>query len=50
MYHFGQLVMIATIGNADLVIGNRMLFYVVVDDVMVPRRMRYGRRDPDKIL
>lgn len=31
-------------------IGNYLIFYVVIDNVMVIRRMLYGRRDLDRIL
>ena len=31
-------------------VGNYLIFYVVVDNVMIIRRMLYGRRDLDRIL
>jgi addiction module RelE/StbE family toxin len=31
-------------------VGNYLVFYVVIDKVMIVRRMLYGRRDIDKIL
>lgn len=31
-------------------VGNYLVFYVVIDNVMVVRRMLYGRRDIDNIL
>ncbi len=33
-----------------ILVGNYLIFYVVINDVMVVRRMLYGRRDLDKIL
>ena len=33
-----------------ILIGNYIIFYVVIDNVMVIRRMLYGRRDIDRIL
>jgi toxin ParE1/3/4 len=31
-------------------VGNYLVFYVVVDNAMIVRRMLYGRRDLDRIL
>lgn len=33
-----------------IIIGNYLIFYVVMDDTMFVRRMLYGRRDLDRIL
>lgn len=33
-----------------IIVGNYLIFYVVIDDTMIVRRMLYGRRDLDKIL
>jgi len=33
-----------------ILVGNCLIFYVVVDNVMIIRRMLYGRRDLDRIL
>lgn len=33
-----------------IIVGNYLIFYVVIDDTMVVRRMLYGRRDLDRIL
>jgi addiction module RelE/StbE family toxin len=33
-----------------IIVGNYLIFYVVIDNTMVVRRMLYGRRDLDKIL
>ena len=33
-----------------ILVGNYLVFYVVIDNVMVIRRMLYGRRDIDRIL
>jgi addiction module RelE/StbE family toxin len=33
-----------------IIVGNFLIFYVVIDDVMIIRRMLYGRRDIRKIL
>lgn len=33
-----------------ILVGNYLIFYVVIDKVMVIRRMVYGRRDLDRIL
>lgn len=33
-----------------ILVGNYLIFYVVIDNVMIIRRMLYGRRDLDKIL
>jgi toxin ParE1/3/4 len=33
-----------------IIVGNYLIFYVVINDVMVVRRMLYGRRDLDRIL
>ena len=33
-----------------IIVGNYLIFYVVVANVMVVRRMLYGRMDLDKIL
>lgn len=33
-----------------ILVGNYLIFYVVIDNVMVVRRMLYGRRDLDRIL
>src|ERR1700747_834235 len=33
-----------------IVVGNYLIFYVVIQDAMVVRRMLYGRRDLDRIL
>lgn len=44
-----------SIGNRQhpyrrVLVGNYLIFYVVIDDVMIVRRMLYGRKDLDKIL
>jgi toxin ParE1/3/4 len=33
-----------------IIVGNYLIFYVVINDVMIVRRMLYGRRDLDRIL
>ncbi len=33
-----------------IIVGNYLIFYVVIDDSMIVRRMLYGRRDWDKII
>ena len=33
-----------------VVVGNYLIFYVVIDDTMVVRRMLYGWKDLDRIL
>jgi toxin ParE1/3/4 len=33
-----------------IALGNYLIFYVVIDNTMVVRRMLYGRRDLDRIL
>jgi toxin ParE1/3/4 len=33
-----------------ILVGNYLIFYIVVDDVMIVRRMLYGRRDLERIL
>jgi addiction module RelE/StbE family toxin len=33
-----------------IIIGNYLVFYVVIDDTMIVRRMLYGRRDIDRII
>jgi toxin ParE1/3/4 len=33
-----------------IIVGNYLIFYVVIHDTMVVRRMLYGRRDLDRIL
>lgn len=33
-----------------VLVGNYLIFYVVIDDVMIVRRILYGRRDLDRIL
>ena len=33
-----------------ILVGNYIIFYVVIDNVMIIRRMLYGRRDLDRIL
>jgi addiction module RelE/StbE family toxin len=33
-----------------IIIGNYLIFYVVIEDTMIVRRILYGRRDLDKIL
>ncbi len=33
-----------------ILVGNFLIFYVVIDNVMIVRRMLYGRRDLDRIL
>src|ERR1700722_12972046 len=33
-----------------ILVGNCLIFYVVIDNVMIIRRMLYGRRDLDRIL
>jgi len=33
-----------------ILVGNYLIFYVVIDNVMIIRRMLYGRRDLDRIL
>lgn len=33
-----------------IVVGNYLIFYVVIEHTMVVRRLLYGRRDLDKIL
>ena len=33
-----------------IIVGNFLIFYVVIDDAMIIRRILYGRRDIRKIL
>jgi toxin ParE1/3/4 len=33
-----------------ILVGNYLIFYVVIDDTMIIRRILYGRRDLDRIL
>ena len=33
-----------------ILVGTYLIFYVVIDNVMIIRRMLYGRRDLDRIL
>ena len=33
-----------------IIVNNYLIFYVVIDDTMIIRRMLYGRRDIDRIL
>ena len=33
-----------------ILVGNYLIFYVVIDSVMIIRRILYGRRDIDRIL
>ena len=33
-----------------ILVGNYLIFYVVIGDTMIVRRMLYGRRDLDRIL
>jgi len=33
-----------------ILVGNYLIFYVVIDNTMIIRRMLYGRRDIDRIL
>lgn len=33
-----------------IIVDNYLIFYVVIDNVMIIRRMLYGRRDLDRIL
>ncbi len=33
-----------------ILVGNYLIFYAVVDNFMIVRRMLYGRRDLDRIL
>lgn len=33
-----------------ILVGNYLIFYVVIDNTMIIRRMLYGRRELDKIL
>lgn len=33
-----------------IIVNNYLIFYVVIDDTMIIRRMLYGRRDLDRIL
>lgn len=33
-----------------IIVGNYLIFYIVMDDAMVVRRMLYGRRDLDGML
>jgi addiction module RelE/StbE family toxin len=33
-----------------LLVGNYLIFYVVINNAMIIRRMLYGRRDLDRIL
>jgi len=33
-----------------ILVGNYSIFYVVIDNTMIVRRILYGRRDLDKIL
>ena len=33
-----------------ILVGNYLIFYVVIENVMIIRRMLYGRRDIDRIL
>ncbi|MHB1865388.1 MAG: type II toxin-antitoxin system RelE/ParE family toxin [Candidatus Saccharimonadales bacterium] len=33
-----------------ILVGNYIIFYVVIDNIMIIRRMLYGHRDLDRIL
>lgn len=33
-----------------IIVSNYLIFYIVIDDTMIVRRMLYGRRDIDRIL
>ncbi|HJQ09350.1 MAG TPA: type II toxin-antitoxin system RelE/ParE family toxin [Candidatus Saccharimonadales bacterium] len=33
-----------------ILVGNYLIFYVVIGDIMIVRRMLYGRRDMERIL
>ena len=33
-----------------IIVGNYLIFYVVIGNTMIVRRMLYGRRDLDKII
>lgn len=33
-----------------ILVGNYLIFYIVMDNIMVVRRMLYGRRNLDRIL
>lgn len=33
-----------------VLVGNYLIFYVVIEDTMIVRRMLYGRRDLDRFL
>ena len=33
-----------------ILVGNYLVFYVVIDNIMIVRRLLYGRRDIDRIL
>ena len=33
-----------------IIVGNYLIFYVVIDNTMIIRRMLYGRRELDRIL
>jgi toxin ParE1/3/4 len=33
-----------------ILVGSYLIFYVVIDDTMIVRRMLYGRRDIDRIF
>jgi toxin ParE1/3/4 len=33
-----------------ILVGNYLIFYVVIERIMIVRRLLYGRRDLDKIL
>jgi toxin ParE1/3/4 len=33
-----------------IIVGNYLVFYVVIDKAMIVRRMLYGRRELDKII
>jgi len=33
-----------------ILVGNYLIFYVVIENTMIVRRLLYGRRDLDKIL
>ncbi len=33
-----------------IIVGSYLIFYIVIDDTIIIRRMLYGRRDLDRIL
>ncbi len=33
-----------------IIVGNYLIFYVVIDNILIIRRMLYGRRDIDRFL